>query len=139
MRDWRRVSIGRWALALVLIVANLHWCREQFFLPDGALCGTCPTLEHKDSLDFERALTATDNHGDCHDCCTIKPCDDETPDDVAAKASSLTVHVAVLSEGPKTLPTILLGVVKREYLILAGHPPTGPPASIFGRGPPSLS
>jgi hypothetical protein len=139
MLRWRHSLTKRLVLAMLLVVANLHFCREQFFLPDGALCVTCPTLEHENAETPSQALKASNDHGDCHDCCTVKPCDDETPDDVAAQASSLVIPIAVLAERAPTLRLPLIELVPCEYLVLAGHPPTGPPIEILGRGPPSIS
>lgn len=77
-RGWTRLL-----LATLLLCINIHWCSASYELPNGKICGTCPTLS--DAVNEEPQQVGTASHGDCHDCCELTVCHDseDLPDAIS--------------------------------------------------------
>lgn len=134
MKGWRDLERkGRWLLAILLVLTQVHLCTPEYVLPNGLTCQTCPTLKDKQTR-------IADTHGDCHDCCTIDAgCDQDDDnqkvvaapfhfDPPVALPSTLTLEIPTL--GNETAPTPILE---------EGCPPTGPPRDTASRAPPFSS
>lgn len=130
--------VAKWLMGLLLLFVQLHICQAEYTLPGGETCFTCPTLDQDDHIGTQVELSSQ-KHGDCHDCCEVKPCD-EGGKDTAALAQALQFNLVFAL--PPTIPTINFLLIEEpvaEFEFLEGCPPTGPPATSKSRAPPASS
>lgn len=125
-------------MAGLLLLVQLHLCQAEYVLPGGETCFTCPMLSDDHDVS-DTAQLASGAHGDCHDCCELRPCED----DGKVKAALAPVSVANLVLAlPPALPLAEIPSFEEprvEFEFLAGCPSTGPPASASPRAPPYSS
>lgn len=128
--------VARWLIAGLLLLVQLHLCQAEYVLPSGQKCLTCPSLveQHKDDVQLSDG-----NHGDCHDCCELRPCDDND------KAPSAVLPVSLLNL-TMALPIVEVQVTHFDFRVpilriefLVGTPTNGPPATTRSRAPPYSS
>lgn len=130
--------VAKWLMGLLLLFVQLHICQSEYTLPGGETCYTCPTLDQDDHEGTQVEFSST-KHGDCHDCCEIKPCD-ESGKEKAAAAQTFQFHLALAL--PSDLPILAIPLIQEplaEFEFLEGCPPTGPPTSCQSRAPPASS
>lgn len=76
-KRWMKGGVGLWVRLLplfVLMLGQFHGCPPEWLTANGQACVECVGIvEDRADLDLE--------HGDCHDCCSLKSCEH---DDVAA-------------------------------------------------------
>lgn len=130
--------VAKWLMGLLLLFVQLHFCQPEYTLPGGETCFTCPTLDQDDHDGTQVEFSAA-KHGDCHDCCEIRPCD-ESGKEKAAVAQTFQFHLALAL--PSDLPLLTITSIKEpiaEFEFLDGSPTTGPPTSTQSRAPPVSS
>lgn len=130
--------VAKWLMGLLLLFVQLHLCQAEYILPGGETCFTCPALDQKDHTGTQVEVTGG-NHGDCHDCCELKPCDEAGKDKVAVVQS---FQVEVVFAIPGAIPTLVIPTLEQPYIefeFIEGCPTTGPPASGQSRAPPTSS
>ena len=122
---------ARWLMILCLVASLIHFCPPEYITQSGAECSVCAIQQHDESLSAEAAP-----HGDCHDCCSIKSCDDKAPS-VAKSNSSLQFEFNILiplSQVEIALPIVEDGNLHQEFN--PATPATGPPLERSSRAPP---
>jgi len=77
-------------VAVLLVGTEAHLCLPEYTRANGDPCTTCQELTDQPAHHAEVANT----HGDCHDCCVIKPCDDHKPPQPAAATNLFDWQVA---------------------------------------------
>lgn len=120
-------TFQRWLTVLLLLAVQLHFCSANYELPNGQACVECPTLSDDHSVPADGRVSSTD-HGDCHDCCELKACDDS-----GAQKSVVTgtISLVLAIDLPPSAPQVSGGVSEPKSAIpvyFAGCPPTGPPS-----------
>jgi hypothetical protein len=129
-----KVWIVRWVhllLAWLIVLGQFHLCEPTYQFRDGRTCFTCPDL-----ADAPTELADSVVHNDCHDCCEIRACDDESPQDLALATSfSADVVLAIPPVFEFLIPTRPIKFSVPVYQESA--PPTGPPGICASRAPPS--
>jgi len=123
----------RWVhllLAWLIVLGQFHLCEPSYQFRDGRTCFTCPELS-----DLPTQLEDGSEHNDCHDCCEIRACDDESQQDLALASSfSAEVVLALPTVFELLLPARLIEFSVPVYQESA--PPTGPPGICASRAPP---
>lgn len=139
MPGYNRPSVGKWAswlcrlmVAVLLLGTEAHLCMPEFTKADGAPCTTCQTLQDRPANHDEVAAA----HGDCHDCCVIKPCDDHKPPQPAAAANVLDWQAVAAPALSFTLP-VAAPVDPPANRDAAPYLATGPPSATAPRAPPA--
>lgn len=128
-----KTRVGRAILALILVLAQMHFCQDTYVRASGETCLECLQLP----LDSDNVSLTIDTHGDCHDCCEIKEC--ETPNglEVPANPPQFNFDFVILPE-PIVLPDLGgAASVKQRFHHICGGPTNGPPLVHLSRGPPS--
>lgn len=132
----------RWLSLLlisVLMLGQIHLCQESYQLPNGQTCLTCPELVDP----VQEVSTNSDGlaaaHGDCHDCCEVRPCSDqEKPSLESVQAGSTFEFVACLPlHFEFTVPTV--SVKDAIAIHVDSAPTTGPPGTKSSRAPPEFT
>jgi hypothetical protein len=123
----------RWVhllLAWLIVLGQFHLCEPTYQFRDGLTCNTCPKL-----VDAPDDLADGSVHNDCHDCCEIRACDDESLQDLALATSfSADVVLAIPPVFEFRIPTRPIEFSVPVYQESA--PPTGPPGICASRAPP---
>lgn len=122
-------------MAVLLLVVQMHLCSPTFRFADGRECATCPTLLHP-AVPESASVNSPDQHGDCHDCCSLNSCQDESH----AQATLLSQSAPSFAiDIPKSVELPTEWVIETPCTIvhfIGGCPPTGPPLDTSPRGPP---
>ncbi len=130
--DALRGLLGRALLVLVLGLTQTHFCEANYVRPSGESCLECASIaDHAEPL-----VGQADVHGDCHDCCEIRKC--ENPDNFRSQSQLpwVTLAFAILPT-PVVLPDFGdTTSVRDHFSIHEGAPSTGPPSISSTRGPP---
>lgn len=135
-RSKRRLS--HLLVAILLLFVQLHLCQAEYVLPGGEKCYTCVALDEADHGHAPLQVSEGE-HGDCHDCCEIRPCDEGGKNEATVVPTSQNVLLMAL---PTALPNLVVPTVDEPYVTfvyLAGCPPTGPPTESRSRAPPAFS
>lgn len=118
---------------LLVVVGQVHACQEQFRLPDGASCQTCPKLKHLPGDPLGSGLGT--QHGDCHDCCALVACSSPQSGAKAAVPSSVHFDFA-MPEVPCLLEFPTAPVAAGPIELIETHLAHGPPSAASSRAPP---
>lgn len=122
---------ARWLMTFCLVASLIHFCPPEYITQSGAECSVCAIQQHDESVSAESTP-----HGDCHDCCSIKSCDDKAPS-IAKSNSSLQFEfnfLIPLSPLQIAFPIIEEGSEYRDFN--PATPATGPPLERPSRAPP---
>lgn len=136
VRLWEVVRgfAGRALLASALVVAQMHFCASGYVRPSGETCLECATIKGHP----EPVGSASDSHGDCHDCCEIRACEGPKSFDSLSPAPQVALEFAILPLAVLQPELGLVGSVRNRFVFRDGAPPTGPPSIHSSRGPPAL-
>jgi hypothetical protein len=125
-------------LSVVLLVAQFVCCQPSFVLPDGSKCAACPVLQHEDQKPDDEL--ASQDHGDCHDCCTLEACQGENKLKNAAKSNERVPDSLLAVQPEPQCFQCLVPIVSQPRLAYEGlHPSATEPTSSRDRAPPFLS
>ena len=128
-------KFARVLVTFFVLLAQVHICPPIYITEQGTHCSACAVISEPDDC----AQIIADPHGDCHDCCSIKSCDD-----------GMTKQLLMLSSVnpwnfPFALPTHSLQVIGPELSSPQGQiefdpsaPSTGPPRNRSSRAPPLI-
>ena len=122
-------------VAMAVFFVQFHFCRPAFLLPNGKECITCDALEHEDGHGNTPIIQAAE-HGDCHDCCTVKECGEKRGDVAVVTSFS---HFSFDIDLPVAFRQPVLPVCEQVSVLLAfseNCPSTGPPIARSSRAPP---
>ncbi len=129
----------RWVsllLITVLVAGRIHLCEPSYELPSGETCFICPSIGHDSRVQTSSpTATLSSDHGDCHDCCELRACDDHGK--VRHSPSLIPGFDApvCLIEPPELVPPST-GKFVTQIPYSAAAPPTGPPSRPSTRAPP---
>lgn len=130
-----RSHVGRAVLALILALAQLHFCESFYVRESGVACAECLTIDSHGPSQGD----LSEPHGDCHDCCEIQECETPQTSEMPAPLPTVSFDFAILPE-PLVLPQIVeCEVVWQSFAFSSGAPATGPPNDRSSRGPPALA
>lgn len=123
-------------LISLLTLAQVHLCDASYVLPSGQTCLECPQLFHEIAPHEDASPELDASHGDCHDCCSIRSCDDH---ERAAKPSNSVNPVQFLAVLPNELVVFIPDSPEVRCIAVAieSAPPTGPPSASSPRAPPA--
>ena len=128
-------ALHAFLISLMILLGQVHACQTTYVLPNGEDCSKCSSL--KDNCrQTSVALLKSALHGDCHDCCKIKPCDSKGKSTQPAVTMSpvhldIDLPVALRQPVPQGLQIVFQIPVFND-----GCPATGPPATRSSRAPP---
>jgi hypothetical protein len=123
----------KWLITAALLLVQIHICQAAYVLPTGRTCLVCPKIEEDGHTQAQ--IAAKDQHGDCHDCCELRECDDAGK--VKAKIAPPILSLAMaLPIALLTVPVIQELEERVTTYYIEGCPPTGPPSSTRSRAPP---
>lgn len=130
-----RSHAGRAVLALILALAQLHFCESFYVRETGAVCLECLAIDNHGPSQGD----LSEPHGDCHDCCEIQECETPQTSEMPSPVQPISFDSAILPE-PLVLPTVVeFGVAWQSFAFSSGAPATGPPNEHSSRGPPALA
>lgn len=137
---WGNLGALRWfqlLLIFLLMLGQVHLCEGSYQLPNGQACFACPELDRKSCGDLkDRAPSFQALHGDCHDCCVLSACDDNSSKSPVL-ASGWVAFDIVACLPPNLEIAIPCGVlVGLKPIHIASAPITGPPSQKSSRAPP---
>lgn len=128
-------SLVSFLVSLLILLGQAHACQRTYILPNGEDCLKCSSLKDTCRQTSVASLKSA-LHGDCHDCCKIKPCDNKGK----STAPVVTISPAHLDID---LPMALRQPVPQGLQIAFqipvfddGCPATGPPSTRSSRAPP---
>jgi hypothetical protein len=131
-------GVLQWLIAIAIFLSPIHLCKTGFYLPDGESCQACPTL--KDSVaDHQNEVVFTSaEHKDCHDCCTLKSCNE------AGKTKNVQATLSPV-QMVAAIPTVIviqsfeaLKLPPVKPVFIEGCPTKGPPQACSSRAPPAF-
>lgn len=122
-------------VAIVVLLSQAHFCPPEYVTDRGAPCTACATI----SILEEFSQISAEPHGDCHDCCSIKSCDDQASDQFATNSNThqWDVPAALLDQDFVNNDRQILFDQKRIEFDPA-TPSTGPPRHETSRAPPVI-
>jgi len=122
------------AVIFCLLISLVHACPPEYITAAGTDCTLCLGLDHEDN-----ATKNISSHGDCHDCCSIKSCDDQDRTIIKAPGSFQFELVGVFPTAPDVVTAPLADFVSSPLTFDPGRPATGPPREQSSRAPPFFS
>ena len=132
----------RWIYLLlisVLMLGQVHLCAESYQLANGQTCLTCLDLnDHPNLTANDQPSLAATGHGDCHDCCKVRPCseDGKSTLDSIAPYSGIQPAACLPSKFRLELPPVSEPDPISVHVVSA--PTNGPPGSTSSRAPPKF-
>ena len=118
----------------IFLFSQLHICVSNYVTNMGVSCEKCVQIEPNNDCD----ATLASSHGDCHDCCSLRSCEDGNQA-VAKVVSGSSFELVVV------LPAQVEVVIYQTFLGAApavpfdpSAPTTGPPLSRSSRAPPVI-
>lgn len=135
-----RIAILRWfqlLLITLLLLGQFHLCEASYQLPNGQTCFACPKLDDKSCGDLkDRTPGLQARHGDCHDCCVLRACEDKSHESPTL-APGWAAFDLVACFPPKLQILIPCGPLCGSMpMHIASAPITGPPSQKSSRAPP---
>ena len=122
-------------LLWTFLLGQSHLCASEYVLPSGQPCRVCSTLVDPPGVDASPHGTLQAPHGDCHDCCTVKTCDND-PQPVRADIKSAPVFAAVLLPSLAFVPVVIRASRVELPPAVELYLPHGPPIERPSRAPP---
>ena len=122
-------------VSFLILLGQVHACQTTYVLPDGKECLKCEILKdncrQRSTASLKSAL-----HGDCHDCCKIKSCDNKGK---SASVTSTLQHFNIVIDLP--IPIRQPALPGRQVfcaipIFSENCPATGPPTTRSSRAPP---
>ncbi len=123
-------------LLLTLLVGQSHLCAHEYVKPSGQVCETCRALDDAPKPGIHPGSSRLQaSHGDCHDCCTIRSCDNDSPT-AEADFKPAPSFPAILPP-----PLVFVLVIATEFRDIRPpsvelYLPHGPPCERSARAPP---
>jgi hypothetical protein len=128
-------ALHAFLISFLILLGQVHACQTTYVLPDGKECFKCVALKdncrQKSTPSLKSAL-----HGDCHDCCKIKSCDNKgKPATVTSNLQpfNLDIDLPVAVRQPAL-------VSHQQFFVIPvfseNCPATGPPSTRSSRAPP---
>lgn len=122
-------------ISFLILLGQVHACQTTYVLPNGKECLKCGFLKDSYKQTLGSSLKSA-LHGDCHDCCKIKPCDGKgksTPSAVTISPIQLDIDLPVAFNQPVLIELCADFTVP---VFSEGCPATGPPSTRSSRAPP---
>lgn len=131
-------GVLQWLIAIAIFLSPIHLCKTGFFLPNGDNCLACPTLNDSVSDHSDGTVLTTAEHKDCHDCCTLKSCNETgKTKNVQATLAPVQMVMAMPTEIViESFEALKLPPIKPVFI--EGCPSKGPPQACSSRAPPAF-
>ncbi|MBX3111407.1 MAG: hypothetical protein KF857_05295 [Fimbriimonadaceae bacterium] len=122
-------------VAVLLVGTQVHLCLPEYATATGDPCTKCQGLTDNIAQPLgDFALVGA--HGDCHDCCFVKPCDDHQPPRPVSPSSPLVWQCLAPCQFELTLPVLDQDDLPSWGAVVT-HLATGPPRATTPRAPPA--
>ncbi len=123
-------------ISFLILLGQVHACQTTYVLPDGKECLKCVTLKDNCRQSTTTSLKSA-LHGDCHDCCKIKACDNKVKSVPVASTGqnhSFDIDLPIAVRQPAFLS-------RQQFFVIPvfseNCPATGPPSTRSSRAPPT--
>lgn len=123
-------------LLLTLLVGQSHLCAHEYVKPSGQICETCLVLDDVPKPGIHPGASRLEvAHGDCHDCCTIRSCDNDSPT-AEADNKPAPFFPAILPPSLIFVPVVATEFRDARRPSVELYLPHGPPRERSARAPP---
>ena len=128
-------KFARALVAIALLLSQVHFGPPEYVTDQGAPCTACATISNLE----ECSQISSEPHGDCHDCCSIRACDEQASYKFATNSNThqWDVPAALLDQYFVNIERQIL-FVQKQIEFDPGAPSTGPPRLTPSRAPPVI-